>query len=438
MPKCTTEKVSFTKQSRREIEAFFNGGHISHDGGVLLLREIDRITGLTSFVSEVLNDPRVPSRIVHSQLSQVRQRIYGLALGYEDLNDHQQLRNDIALQTAVEQSQPLASASTLCRFEHTVDRETIWKLHEILFEQFVSSYKKPPKELILDFDATDDLVHGEQEGRFFHGYYGHYCFLPLYVFCEKQLLVSYLRPSNADGARHAWAILALLVKRLRVHWPETKIIFRGDSGFCRHKMLSWCERNQVDYIIGIAKNARLLKESEELRELAEKQYKVEQTKQRLFCEFYYAAGTWKKRKRRIIVKAEHTTQGANPRFIVTSLGGEPQKLYDEMYCARGDMENRIKEQQLDLFADRTSCSKWWPNQFRLMLSSLAYTLIETLRRVYLAHTELAKAQIGTIRLKLFKVGAVVIRNTRRVRLLLTSNYPFQVLFMKLVDRLVPI
>ena len=240
-----------------------------------------------------------------------------------------------------------------------------------------------------------------------------------------------------DGAKHAWAILALLVKRLREHWPEVKIIFRGDSGFCRHKMLSWCDRNHVDYIVGIAKNSRLLKESKELRELAEKIYEKEQTKQRLFCEFYYAAGTWKKRKRRVIAKAEHTTQGANPRFIVTSLGGDPQELYDKVYCARGEMENRIKEQQLDLFADQTSCTEWWPNQFRLMLSSLAYTLIETLRRVYLAGTELAQAQVGTIRLKLLKIGAVVVRNTRRVRLLLTSNYPYQELFIKLIARLVP-
>ena len=437
MPKRTGQKISFSKQGRRKIEAFFEGGNISSDGGILLLRETDNRERLTAYVAKVLKDPRDPNRITHSLEQQVKQRIYGLGLGYEDLNDHQDLRHDIAFQTATESSKVLSSPSTLCRFERTADRETIIKLHEVLFEKFVNSFKKSPKALTLDFDATDDPVHGEQENRFFHGYYGHYCFLPLYVFCGKQLLVSYLRPSNIDGAKHAWAILSLLVKQLRKHWADVKITFRGDGGFCRHKMLSWCERHDVDYIIGIAKNTRLTEKSKDLCELAKKTYEESQEKQRLFCDFHYAAKTWKKRERRIIVKAEYTEKGANTRFIITTLDGEPQALYDEIYCARGEMENRIKEQQMDLFADRTSCTDWWANQFRLMLSSFAYVLVETLRRVYLEGTELAQAQVGTIRLKLLKIGAVIIRNTRRVQFLLASHYPFQDLFVKLAARLIP-
>ena len=241
---------------------------------------------------------------------------------------------------------------------------------------------------MLDFDATDDRVHGLQEGRFFHGYYGDWCFLPLYVFCGEQLLVSYLRPSNIDAARHAPAILKLLVRRLRQAWPGVKIIFRGDSGFCRWKMLRWCERHGVDYIVGLAKNSRLLGLAEELNQSAETQYESAQEKQRLFGWLDYAAGTWD-RERRVIAKAEHSGQGRNPRFVVTSLQGDAQALYDEVYCARGEMENRIKEQQLGLFADRTSCHGWWANQLRLLLSAAAYVLMETIRRVGLHGTELA-------------------------------------------------
>jgi hypothetical protein len=271
-------------------------------------------------------------------------------------------------------------------------------------------------------------VHGEQEGRFFHGYYREYCFLPLYVFCKDQLLVSYLRPSNQDAAKHTWAILALLVKRLRKEWPGVKIIFRGDSGFCRHRMFSWCERHDVKYIVGIGKNNNLLKITQELQTQAEQNYQAFQEKQRLFSEVNYAAGSWRI-SRRVLVKAEYTSQGANPRFVVTNLTGHPQFLYDEIYCARGEMENRIKEQQLDLFADRTSCHDWWANQFRLLLSSSAYILISGIRRLALSSTELSRAQCGTIRLKLFKIGAVIIRNTRRIKFLLSSSYPYQDLFV---------
>jgi hypothetical protein len=290
--------------------------------------------------------------------------------------------------------------------------------------------------LILDFDATDDPVHGNQEGRFFHGYYDHYCLLPLYVFCGDQLLVSYLRPSQIDGARHAWAILALLVKRLREVWPEVRIIFRGDSGFCRHHMLTWCERKGVGYIMGIAKNNTLLRCISEPMQWVQELADLTGEKQREFYQFHYAAGTWK-RRRKVIAKLEVSAQGQNPRFIVTNLEGDKQHLYDDHYCARGDMENRIKEQQLGLFADRTSAHDWWANQFRLLLSSLAYVLMEGIRRLGLKGTELAPAQMSTIRLKLLKIGAVILRNTRRIRFLLSSAYPYQTLFFEVAARLKP-
>ena len=247
-------------------------------------------------------------------------------------------------------------------------------------------------------------------------------------------MTAYLRPSKIDGAKHAWAILSLLVKRLRQAWPEVRIIFRGDSGFCRHKMLTWCERKGVGYITGLAKNSRLSKFSADLIQWAEVEYSRTGEKQRIFGEITYAARSWGK-TRRVIVKAEHSPMGSNPRFVITNLEGDPQELYDNLYCQRGDMENRIKEQQLDLFADRTSASKWWPNQLRLLLASLAYTLLAAIRRLALAGTELARATCGTIRLKLLKIGAIIIRNTRRIRFLMSSSYPFQDLFRTAAARL---
>ena len=434
MTDCTQKSFHFPSLGRRKIEAKFSGGDVTSDGGVLLLREIDRRLQLTQALSEVIPDPRNPDLIVHPQLALLKQRVYALALGYEDLNDHSQLRNDPALQTAVERDEVLASSSTLCRLENRSARQAAGDIHRVFIEKFIQSFPTAPEELTLDFDATDDPVHGEQEGRFFHGYYREYCFLPLYVFCEKQLLVSYLRPSNQDAAKHAWAILALLVKRLRQQWPDVKIIFRGDSGFCRHRLLSWCERHGIHYIVGIAKNNRLLAQTKELQTQAEQSYQQTQEKQRLFDEIYYAAESWHQ-SRRVLVKVEHSRQGANPRFVVTNLSGTPQTLYDKVYCARGDMENRIKEQQLDLFADRTSCHEWWANQFRLLLSSAAYLLISGIRRVALNATVLAQAQCGTIRLKLFKIGAVILRNTRRVKLLLSSSYPYQDLFIAIAAKL---
>ena len=436
MTNCTQAVFDFPVLKRRKVQAAFSGGEITSDGGALLLRQIDRRLGLMKAIDAVIPDPRNPDYITHTQLSLLRQRVYGLSLGYEDLNDHKTLRNDPALQTAVDREQELGSQSTLCRLEGRTGRKAAVDIHKVLIDQFIASFDAPPDELTLDFDATDDPIHGLQEGRFFHGYYDHYCFLPLYVFCGDQLLVSYLRPSNIDGAKHAWAILALLTKRLRQEWPEVKIIFRGDSGFCRHRMLGWCERHDVKYIVGIARNKRLENVIEPAMQLVEQLLELTGEKQREFFRFHYAAGTWKQ-SRQVIAKLEVTDKGRNPRFIITNLEGDKQVLYDDLYCARGDTENRIKEQQMGLFADRTSAHYWWANQFRLLLSSLAYVLMEGIRRLGLKGTELARAQVGTIRLKLLKIGAVILRNTRRIRFLLSSAYPYQDLFAVVVARLKP-
>jgi len=429
MPNCTQPELTFPSFDRRKIEASFTGGDVSSDGGLLLLREADRRLGLVAALDAVLVDPRDPDLITHRQVDLLRQRIFGLAAGYEDLNDHTTLRRDLALQTALGRDTELASAPTLCRLEQRVNRKAAVAFHRVLIEQFIASFAEPPAELILDFDATDDRVHGNQEGRFFHGYYGNWCFLPLYVFCGEQLLVSYLRPSNRDGARHAWAILKLLTQRLREAWPEVRLILRADSGFCRWKMLHWCEWAGVDYIVGLARNKRLEALGAPLMAEAETAFVQEAQKQRRFAWLDYAADSWD-RERRIIAKAEFGTQGRNPRFVVTSLAGDAQALYDEVYCARGEMENRIKEQQLGLFSDRTSCHSWWANQFRVILSAAAYVLMETIRRVGLRGTELARAQVGTIRLKLLKIGTVIVRNTRRIRFLFASAYPYQELFKR--------
>lgn len=429
MPNCTQPELTFSSFDRRKIEASFTGGEVSSDGGLLLLREADRRLGLVAALDAVLVDPRDPALITHRQVDLLRQRIFGLAAGYEDLNDHATLRRDLALQTALGRDTELASAPTLCRLEQRVNRQAAVAFHRVLIEKFIASFAEPPTELILDFDATDDRVHGNQEGRFFHGYYGNWCFLPLYVFCGEQLLVSYLRPSNRDGARHAWAILKLLTQRLREAWPDVRLILRADSGFCRWKMLRWCEWAGVDYIIGLARNKRLEALGAPLMAEAELAFAGEAQKQRRFAWLDYAADSWD-RERRIIAKAEFGAQGRNPRFVVTSLPGDAQALYDEVYCARGEMENRIKEQQLGLFSDRTSCHSWWANQFRVILSAAAYVLMETIRRIGLRGTELARAQVGTIRLKLLKIGTVIVRNTRRIRFFFASAYPYQELFKR--------
>jgi len=431
---CYKKFIEFPSCKRRKVQANFSGGDVTSDGGALLLRQVDRRLELTARVSQALTDSRRKASCEHDVVSLLRQRVYGLALGHEDVNDHELLRRDPALQTAVDRDRPLASSATLCRFENRADRKTAWAIHKVMVEGFILSHKRAPKRLILDFDATDDTVHGCQEGRFYHGYYDNYCFLPLYVFCGQRLLVSYLRPSDIDQAKHAWAILSLLVKRFRQVWPNVEVIFRGDSGFCRWRMLRWCDRHSVGYIVDIAKNDCLNRLAEPLLEAAASSFAATGEKQRLFGDIVYAARSWDK-ERRVIVKAEHASKGSNPRYVVTNLAGSAEALYEKLYCARGDMENRIKEQQLDLFSDRTSCHRWWSNQFRLLLSSLAYTLLEAIRRLALAGTGLAHAQCSSIRLKLLKIGAVVLRNTRRVRLLLSSSYPYQELFFKVAARL---
>jgi hypothetical protein len=418
----------------------FDGGEVSSDaGGLLLLRQVERKLGLLKAAARVLPDPRNPDLILHTTEQLLRQRVFGLCQGYEDLNDHDRLRLDPALQTALDKRgksaarQAGASSPTLCRFEARTNRQAAVDVHRVLIEQFIASFAEAPQELILDFDATDDRVHGEQDGRHFSAYYDSYCFLPLYVFCGEQLLVAYLRSAKHDGALHAAAIMKLLTRRLRQAWPNVRLVFRGDSGFCRDRLLSWCERNDVDYIIGLQKNSRLLAMAATWREQAQAAFESAATAQRVFGEFAYQARSWR-RARRVIAKAEHNAQGANPRFILTTLPEPPQEAYEWIYCARGEMENRLKECQLGLFADRTSCHLWWPNQFRLLLASLAYVLMERLRNIGLAGTELARAQMGTLRCKLLKVGAVIVRNTRRIRFFISSAFPYRDTFLRAARR----
>jgi len=438
MTECNRSHLEFASLAGKKIQADFNGGKLTSDAGAALLREVDRRIGLIEAVSNCIADPRDPAKITHELRTLLAQRIFAIAMGYEDLNDHDSLRDDPLLQIVTErgvnQQQPLASASTLCRFENRMDRRTLAQMAEVFVEQFIGSHSSAPEQIILDFDATDDRVHGCQEGRFFHGYYDDYCFLPLYVFCGEQLLVSYLRPSKLDAAQHSRAILKLLVRRLRQVWPKVSIIFRADSGFCRWRLLRWCDKHQVKYIVGLAKNQVLKRLAEPYLEQAKEQFELTGQKQRLFRQVQYGAATWDQ-KRLVIIKAEHHRQGANPRFAVTNLSGDPQVLYDDLYCQRGDMENRIKEQQLDLFADRTSCHNFDANQLRLFLSSAAYVLLESLRRLGLEGTELARAQAGTIRLKLFKIGARITCSVRRIIVHFSEGYPLKQLFGHILRRL---
>lgn len=434
MTDCSGTAVNFPSFGSRRIEVDFTGGSVTSDGGVMLLREADRLLGLMKSLSEVLTDPRSPSYRTHSLATLLGQRIFGLALGYEDGNDHGTLRGDPAFQAALGKAEPLGSPSTLCRMEQWCDRAAAVAIHGVLVEKFLDSFSTPPEELVLDLDATDVPVHGNQEGRFFHGYYDHHCFLPLYVFCGHEPLVAYLRPSNRDGAAHAAAVVKLLVGTIRARFPEVRIIIRADSGFCRQRLIRWCERAGVDYVIGLAKNKRLLLAAAPAMAEAKELSEATGEAARVFTTFSYGAESWDT-ERRIIGKAEHLPMGANPRFLVTSLPDDPKWLYEKLYCARGDMENRIKETQLQLFADRTSCHKWWGNQFRLLLSTCAYLLIHTIRKLGLSGTELERAEVGTIRLKLLKIGAVIIRNTRRVSFKLSTSYPFQDLFRLVASRL---
>jgi hypothetical protein len=435
MTDCTHESITFSALGRRSVVADFDGGTITSDAGALLLREADLSLGLCAAISDCINDPRDPSKIVHEQVTMIRQRVLGIGAGYEDLNDHNTLRKDPLFQTLGGVGQDLASSPTLCRLENRIDRAALVRIAGVLVDTFIASFKdETPEELVLDFDSTDDPIHGKQEGRFFHGYYDQYCFLPLYVTCGSQLLAAYLRPSNIDGAKHSWVILSLLVKRLRQAWPSVRLTIRADSGFCRWVMLRWCDNNNVKYIIGLAKNPKLIAMSSQWLIAAEEASKKENKAQRVFAEVEYQAGTWDK-ARRVLVKAEHLSDKSNPRYVVTNLEGDPKALYEDLYCARGDMENRIKEQQLGLYADRTSCHDFLANQFRVMLSAAAYVLFDHVRRVGLKGTEHEASQVTTMRLKLCKIGARVSTSVRRVVLHMSSAYPYAKLFMEAVNKL---
>lgn len=440
MTECNDKSMSFSSVSGRNVVADFLGGRLTSDSGILLLKEVDRRIGLLDAVNKAIPDPRDPLMTIHDQRTMLAQRIFSIALGYEDLNDQQTMRSDAALQVAAgvspTEEEPMASPSTLCRLENRVSRKTLQGLSKVLVDQFIASYENPPEEITLDFDATDDPVHGQQEGRFFHGYYRRYCFLPLYVFCGSQPLVAYLRPSKIDGAKHAKAITKLLVEHLRASWPDVKITIRGDGGFCRWKLMRWCEKHDVFYCLGACRNKVLERHADALMQQAEAEFEKKGEKVRLFDETSYAAKTWDK-ERRVIIKSERLEQGLNTRFVITNLDHDPQELYDGIYAMRGDMENRIKEQQLMLFADRTSCHDFQANQFRLLLSTFAYVLMDSLRRDYLKGTELETAQCNTIRLKLFKVAARVKVTVRRVWFHLSSSYPYQALFQTLSSRLAP-
>jgi hypothetical protein len=416
------------------IEADFSGGDLSSDGGLLLLRQVDRHLGLSRMAAAVIPDPRDPERIRHGLRDLLAQRLYGLCCGYEDLNDHKALRGDVLMQTAVGRDQTLASAPTFSRLENRATRAQAWALHGVLIDQFIASHEQPPEELVLDIDASDVPLHGEQELSQFHAYYDHHCYLPLYVFCGQAMLACYLRPSKIDGAKHAAALIKLLVTRLRKVWPTTRFIVRGDSGFCRRRLLHWCERADVGYIIGLARNARLHAAVKLAEASLADSYKASGTKQRLIGEFSYAAKSWS-RERRVITRLEYGNQGTNPRFIVTNLQGDPIQLYDQLYCQRGEAENRIKEAQLDLFGTRASCSRFIANQFRLLLAALAYTLMQRLRALALHATELERASAATLRVRLLKIGAAILRNTRRVRVMLASHHPLRELFATAAARL---
>ena len=444
-------KPSLKRLRRRSVEFDFNGGTLTSDAGLLLLRQVEQQIGLIDAINQCIPDPRDQRFVVHGQREMLASRIFAIAAGYEDENDHNDLRHDPVIQTVAEKepdsSSPTASPSTLCRLENRITRKSMIGIHEVLVDQWLNSYASEPDEIVLDFDATDDPIHGQQQGRFFHGYYRSYCYLPLYVFCGSHPLVAYLRSSNIDAAKHSRAIIRLLVTKIRERFANVKIIVRGDSGFCRWKIMRSCDRLGVKYIFGLAKNPSLHRLAGELKEQAQEQYETTGQKQRLFTWIRYAAGTWD-RERLVVAKAEHTSKGENPRFVVTNmfddtLSGDaeaspamnPGDFYDQRYCQRGEMENRIKEQQLCMFADRTSCSDMLANQFRLLLSTAAYVLVDSFRRLALSGTQWATARCDTIRLKLIRVAARVVVSARRVVFHLSNHCPYESTFSNAMKRL---
>ncbi len=444
----------FQPLGRREVLAGFDGGAISSDGGVLLLREVEARTGILAGFAACFRDLRDPLRVEHSVPELVAQRVFGLALGYEDLVDHDELRRDPLLAVAVgrpDAERPLAGKSTLNRLELTgADATPDSRYAKIVIDQaavdrllvatFLAAHATPPERIVLDLDATDDPLHGHQEGRFFHGYYDGYCYLPLYIFCGEHLLCARLRTSDKDGAAGSVDELTRIVAQIRAAWPAVAITVRADSGFCRDDLMAWCEDNRVDYVLGIARNPRLEEQVQDALALADAQRALTGKPARVFKELRYRTLDSWTRDRRVVAKAEALEQGRNPRFIVTSLPWSVivgKTLYEEVYCARGDMENRIKEQQLYLFADRTSAQTMRANQIRLDLSSVAYVLLAALRRLALAGTEMARAQCHTIRLRLLKIGALVRITARKVWVSLASGCPSVALFATALARLRP-
>jgi Transposase DDE domain group 1 len=445
MTECTQSGFEFQAHFSREVVARFDGGRMTSDAGGLLLRETDQRLNLLPRLAQCFLDGRDSTRIEHSVAEMVAQRVYGLALGYEDLNDHEQLRRDPMLKLLAGQPDleaPLAGKSTLNRLElstGTADRYkkiTFWKasIDELLVDVFLEAHRNwCPREIVLDVDTTDVALHGKQEDRFFHGYYDHYCYLPLYVFCGEHVLCARLRPANIDAAAGSLAEIRRIVERIRAAWPGVRIILRGDSGFCRDELMSWCEDHQVDYVLGFARNERLRAMLAPQLAAAARQFEQTQKPARIFAEFSYqtTTGSWKQ-PRRVVAKAEHIDGKENPRYVATSLAAQawpPQLLYEELYCARGDMENRIKE-QFQLFADRVSAETLRANQLRLYLSAMAYVLVSGLRRLGLQATELAHAQVATIRLRLLKIGAHIRVSVRKVWLSLPRSYPWPDLFQR--------
>jgi hypothetical protein len=452
MTECNQSSFGFEAFGRREIVARFDGGTISSDGGALLLRETDKRLNLLPRLAECFLDGRKQAQVEHSIQEMLAQRIYGLALGYEDLNDHEQLRKDPlfgVLAGRADAQTTLAGKSTLNRLElgaGTKDRYkkiTFWKeaIDELLVKIFLEAHEHAPVQIILDVDSTDLPLHGKQEGRFFHGYYDSYCYLPLYIFCGEHVLCARLRESNHDAAFGSLQEIRRIVTQIRAAWPDVKIILRGDSGFCRNELMNWCEDSGVDFVFGLARNQRLRRIIGEQMWEATQQWAQTGKPARIFTEFDYQTkktqkGGWD-RERRVAAKAEHIDGKENPRFVVTSLSSEPwtaQRLYEDLYCARGDMENRIKE-QFSLFADRVSAETMRANQMRLYLATMAYILVSGLRRLGLRATELAQAQVSTIRTKLLKIGAQIRVTVRKVWVSMASSYPWQDLYQQVWSNL---
>lgn len=441
---CSVPQFDFGVVEGRHVVAAFDGGAVTSDAGALLLGAADKAIRLVERFAGCFQDSRAQEQVEHAVAAMVGQRVFGIALGYEDVLDHDQLRHDPAmavlagkLEARRRNCAPLAGKSTLNRLEHGT-RGAPTRYHKIshdaaaierlLVALFLDAHRSPPKQIVLDLDATDDPLHGHQEGRFFHGYYDCYCYLPLYVFCGRHLLAAKLRRSNIDASAGAVEEIERVITQIRQRWPRVRILLRADSGFAREALMAWCEQNRVDYVFGLARNARL--EAEIAGELAAVEAMSRTTDQpaRCFKQFRWTTHDSWSRRRRVIAKAEWTHGGPNPRFIVTSLtpaACDARRLYEDVYCARGEMENRIKECQLDLFADRTSAATMRANQLRLWFASMAYVLLCALRRIGLQHTQFATATCGTIRLRLLKIGALVRISCRRIKLAMASAFPCQ-------------